>query len=85
MTSLLCLFLGLLSPAAAAEAKVDAGHSAVLFKVHHFGAGYTWGRFNDFSGTVTGPLADLEVGPVARNMIGARRVAERIVPVAARR
>jgi cation diffusion facilitator CzcD-associated flavoprotein CzcO len=31
---------------------------------------------------VTGPLAELEVGPVARNLIGARRAAERIVPVA---
>ena len=30
--------------------KIDAGHSAVLFKAHHFGAGYTWGRFNDFEG-----------------------------------
>jgi len=31
---------------------------------------------------VSGPLAELEVGPVARNLIGARRAAERIVPVA---
>ena len=23
----------------------------MLFKAHHFGAGYTWGRFNDFEGT----------------------------------
>ena len=29
---------------------------------------------------VTGPLAELELGPVARNIIGARRAAERIVP-----
>lgn len=28
---------------------------------------------------VTGPLAELELGPVARNIIGARRAAERIV------
>ncbi|MDG1482252.1 MAG: FAD/NAD(P)-binding protein [Myxococcota bacterium] len=33
---------------------------------------------------VTGPLADLELGPVSRNIIGARRAAERIVPVAQR-
>lgn len=52
MTSLLCFLLGF-SSMAAADAKVDAGHSAVLFKAHHFGAGYTWGRFNDFSGTVS--------------------------------
>ena len=33
---------------------------------------------------VTGPLAELEIGPVARNIIGARRAAERIVPVTGR-
>ena len=31
---------------------------------------------------VTGPLAELEIGPVARNIAGARRAAERIVPAA---
>lgn len=31
---------------------------------------------------VTGPLAELELGPVARNLIGARRAAERILPMA---
>ncbi len=31
---------------------------------------------------VTGPLAELEVGPVSRNIIGARRAAERILPAA---
>jgi hypothetical protein len=31
---------------------------------------------------VTGPLAELEVGPVSRNIVGARRAAERILPVA---
>ncbi len=36
---------------AADDYKVDTAHSAVLFKAHHFGAGYTWGRFNDFEGT----------------------------------
>lgn len=38
--------------AVAKEAKVDKGHSAINFKAQHFGAGYTWGRFNDFSGKV---------------------------------
>jgi polyisoprenoid-binding protein YceI len=38
--------------ASAGTAKVDKGHSGVMFKAHHFGAGYTWGRFNDFGGTV---------------------------------
>jgi len=31
---------------------------------------------------VTGPLAELELGPVSRNIAGARRAAERIVPLA---
>lgn len=31
--------------------KVDTGHSGVVFKALHFGAGYTWGRFNDFEGS----------------------------------
>lgn len=31
---------------------------------------------------VSGPLAELEIGPVSRNILGARRSAERIVPVA---
>ncbi len=31
---------------------------------------------------VTGPLAELELGPVSRNIVGARRAAERIVRVA---
>lgn len=53
MTFLLPALLGFSSTAAAADARVDAVHSAVLFKAHHFSAGYTWGRFNDFSGTVS--------------------------------
>ena len=31
---------------------------------------------------VSGPLAELEIGPVSRNIAGARRAAERIVPIA---
>ena len=34
---------------------------------------------------VSGPLAELEIGPVSRNIAGARRAAERIVPAASRR
>jgi cation diffusion facilitator CzcD-associated flavoprotein CzcO len=34
---------------------------------------------------VSGPLAELEIGPVSRNIVGARRAAERIVPVARKR
>lgn len=57
-TSALCLFalaitvLALPGRAVAGPAKVDRGHSGVMFQAHHFGAGYTWGRFNDFSGQV---------------------------------
>ena len=32
---------------------IDASHSAMAFKVQHFGAGYTHGRFNDFKGDIT--------------------------------
>lgn len=42
-----------ISAFAAAEAyTIDKVHSAVLFKAHHMGAGYTWGQFTDISGTV---------------------------------
>lgn len=53
-TLLTALALGLALPsvAIAKPAKIDKGHSGVMFKAHHFGAGYTWGRFNDFGGTV---------------------------------
>jgi polyisoprenoid-binding protein YceI len=44
------------APAMAQEGKteytIDAVHSGILWKVQHKGAGYTYGRFNDFSGTV---------------------------------
>ena len=33
---------------------------------------------------VTGALAELEIGPVARNIVGARRAAERIIPLVLR-
>ncbi len=44
----------------AGTAKVDKGHSGVMFQAHHFGAGYTWGRFNDFGGTVEVDGMDLK-------------------------
>lgn len=50
--STLLLAAAFSSSAFAADAKVDAGHSAILFKIQHFGAGYVWGRFTDFEGTV---------------------------------
>lgn len=40
------------SPAHAAPESydIDAVHSSVIFRVLHFGAGYSYGRFNDFGG-----------------------------------
>lgn len=38
---------------AADSYKVDASHSSINFRILHFGAGYTYGRFNDFAGTVS--------------------------------
>ncbi len=52
------------SLAVAADYEVDAGHSAVLFGATHFGAGITFGRFNDFKGTYTADgdtLSDLSL------------------------
>ncbi|MFT5583397.1 MAG: polyisoprenoid-binding protein YceI [Cognaticolwellia sp.] len=50
---------------AADDYKIDAAHSAVLFKAHHFGAGYTWGRFNEFDGTFE---VDEQGNPTAINI-----------------
>jgi len=54
--------LAMAQPAAAPEKaakrttewEIDGVHSAVIFKIKHLGAGYTYGRFNDLTGTVTG-------------------------------
>lgn len=46
-------------PTARAESfTLDPVHSAVLFRVHHAGAGQFWGRFNDVTGTVSWPRDD---------------------------
>jgi polyisoprenoid-binding protein YceI len=52
LLSVLVLFT-LASPLAlAAETyEIDPVHSAIVFRVNHLGVAYTWGRFNDFSGT----------------------------------
>ncbi len=42
------------APALAAETyEIDAGHSAVVFSAKHFDVGYTYGRFDSFSGSFT--------------------------------
>lgn len=37
----------------AGEYSVDPVHSAVVFRIQHMGAGYVYGRFNEFAGTFT--------------------------------
>ena len=36
-------------PAFAADYAIDDDHTFALFRVQHMGAGFTWGRFRDFS------------------------------------
>lgn len=49
---LLAVSLALAAPARAADTyKADPVHSFTLFRAHHAGAGYVWGRFNDPAGT----------------------------------
>ena len=38
---------------AAATYEIDAVHSAVIFRAKHLGVSYNYGRFNDFSGSIT--------------------------------
>lgn len=46
-------------PARATEThQIDTVHSAVLFKVKHIGVSYSYGRFNDISGTIVLDDAD---------------------------
>jgi len=47
------LSLGVSSASAAADTyDIDKGHSAVMFRIQHMKAGYQYGRFNDFAGTI---------------------------------
>ena len=49
----LALAAPLAAPLTAADVwQVDASHSTALFAAQHFGAGFTWGRFNKLSGTI---------------------------------
>ncbi len=45
-------------PSASGTYQVDPVHSSVVFRVHHAGAAYFWGRFNEVSGTFTLDPAD---------------------------
>jgi polyisoprenoid-binding protein YceI len=42
-----------LAQAAPTTYTVDAGHSGLLFRIKHLNIAYTYGRFDDFSGTLT--------------------------------
>jgi len=54
------LSLGVSSASAAADTyDIDASHSAVIFRIQHMKAGYQYGRFNDFSGTIVFDEANL--------------------------
>ena len=48
-------------PAAAAPEsyEIDTGHSALLFRIKHVDVGYTYGRFNEFSGSLVVDDANL--------------------------
>jgi polyisoprenoid-binding protein YceI len=50
--------------AASSTWEIDPVHSAVLFRIHHMNAGYTWGRFNKFSGTILLDDANLAASSV---------------------
>lgn len=51
--------LALATPALANQYQVDAGHSAVLFKVSYANVSPFWGRFNKFEGQFTFDPQDL--------------------------
>jgi polyisoprenoid-binding protein YceI len=45
--------------------EIDAVHSAVIFRIQHMGAGYTYGRFNGIEGSVTWDAANPSASAVA--------------------
>ncbi len=58
--SLLAAAVCLPTAARAETYEVSAGMSYIVFKVKHFGVSNAYGRFNEFSGTVTGDPAKAE-------------------------
>ncbi|MFW5845700.1 MAG: YceI family protein, partial [Planctomycetota bacterium] len=53
-----------LVPAQAQEYQIDTGHSALIWGVQHLGLGNTYGRFNDFGGTIIYDPDDLATSAV---------------------
>ena len=52
------------APAEMAEYKVDILHSAVMFRITHFGISYTYGRFNEFEGVIAFDPEDRSEGRI---------------------
>lgn len=59
---------------------IDTAHSAVIFRAKHMGVSYNYGRFNDFSGTITldetdvsNSLVELEVKTASVDTANAKR------------
>ena len=51
--------------AAPAQYEIDAGHSSILFRAKHLGVAYVYGRFSEFSGTVTYDPEKVEASKVS--------------------
>lgn len=63
--SLTALALALVAGTSQADTyTVDKAHSEVMFSVRHMGVSRVTGRFNDFTGTITGDPARPEAGSV---------------------
>ena len=57
--ALALVLLAGLAQAAPETYTIDTGHSGLLFRIKHLGIGYTYGRFNEFTGSFTTDDADL--------------------------
>ena len=58
------LMLALAATVAAATYEVDPVHSSVIFKIQHLGTSWTYGRFNDISGSIEMDAAKPEASSV---------------------
>ncbi|HRJ50662.1 MAG: YceI family protein [Phycisphaeraceae bacterium] len=64
------------SPAASPTFKVDAVHSSVLYRIKHLNAAWSYGRFNDISGTFNiddGGAIDVTVKTASVDSANAKR------------
>jgi len=65
LIALTALAFSLMSPSFALEYEIDASHSATIFGIQHIGLGKTYGRFNDFKGTIHFDAADLSTSSLS--------------------